>query len=430
MNPELQRNLWLELSVHRLLATPAIIVLVSVLIVMNGDGQGYTVLAVAAGYASLVLCAWGCKLVADGIGDEARGRTWDAQRLTSIGPWQMTYGKLVGATAFAWYGGAMCLALFVAFGLGRLDEPVLKLAGLIVAGAVLCHAVVLNLALMSLQRSPSTRTTSGLMWLLLLLPVLGQMRSLLTADDLSLAWWGEPYDRLSFVLASTTVFAVWAVFGAYRSMCSVLHVPTTPWALVVFLCFVSVYVAGFPLGVMESTAELMALVGVVVSLVACYGLLFLEQTGAMTLRRLQMRLSRRQWRQALEDLPGWPVALLVALAFAVGTLLVAIGDGGIWHVAGAAFALWLFAVRDAALMHFFAFSRQPRRVLATTMIYLALLYGLLPWLLSVLGADALAGLLLPISFGRPDPNTGAAAVQAVIAVAFAAWRWRRLAVIA
>ena len=426
MNPELQRNLWLELSVHRLLATPAIIALVSVLIVMNGEGHGYTVLATVAGYAGLALVAWGSKLAADGIGDEARGRTWDAQRLTSIGPWQMTYGKLVGATVFAWYGGAICIALFVLTGMGWLDAPVLKLAGLVVAAAVLCHAVAFNATLMSAQRNPGTRTSSGLLWVLVLLIAIGPLRGLLTVDDRTLAWWGETYAVMTFVLASAVVFAAWAVFGAYRNMCSALHVPTLPWALVAFLGFVSVYVAGFPMELIGSAAGLVAVVGVGVSLLACYALLFMEQTGAMTLRRLQMRLSRRQWRQALEELPGWPVALLVALLFALGTELTSVQDGGQRRMAGTSFALWLFAVRDAALMHFFAFARQPRRVVATTVFYLVLLYVVLPWLLWALHVNALAIVLWPFSSAQPTPNTAAIAMQAVIALFLAAWRWRRM----
>ncbi len=77
-------------------------------------------------------------------------------------------------------------------------------------------------------------------------------------------------------------------------------------------------------------------------------------------------------------------------------------------------------------MHWFAFARQPRRVVATTLLYLALLYGLLPWLLNAFGAPALAGLLLPFSTEYSGPNTAAAAAQAVVAVSIAAWRWRRL----
>jgi hypothetical protein len=427
MNPELRRNLWLELSAHRLLATPALIGLVSALILVNSDGRGYGALATVAGFASLLLlAAWGSKLAADGIGDEARNRTWDAQRLTSIGPWQMTCGKLAGATAFAWYGGGLCLLVFIAAGVGQLSAPVLRLAGLIVAGSVLCHAVAFTGSLMAAQRNPATRSTNALVWMFVLLAVAGSARRWLTVDQGTVAWWGASHASVNFVLVSAMVFAAWAVFGAYRSMCSALHVPTTPWALVVFLCFVSVYLAGFASPSTGSVAGLVAVTGVGVSLAACYGLLFLEQTGAMTLRRLQMRISRRQWLAALQELPGWPVALLLALLFAIGTRFAALRDGGTWAIADAAFVFWLFAVRDAALMHCFAFARQPRRVVATTVLYLALLYGLLPWLLKAFGAQALAGLLLPFSIEYSGPNTAVAAVQALIAVGIAAWRWRRL----
>jgi len=419
--------LWLELSAHRLLATPALVALVSALILVNSDGSGHAALATVAGFAGLVLLtAWGSKMAADGIGDEARNRTWDAQRLTSIGPWQMTWGKLAGATAFAWYGGGLCLLVFIAAGVGQLPAPVLRLAGLIVAGSVLCHAVAFTGSLMAAQRNQGTRSSNALVWMFVLLSVASSARRWLAVEQGTVAWWGASHASVNFVLVSAIVFAAWAVFGAYRSMCSALHVPTTPWALVVFLCFASVYLAGFASPANGSVAGLVAVTGVGVSLAACYGLLFMEQTGAMTLRRLQLRLSRRQWVRAQQELPGWPVALLLALLFAIGTRFASIRDGGSWAIADAAFVFWLFAVRDAALMHCFAFARQPRRVVATTLLYLALLYGLLPWLLKAFGAHALAGLLLPFSIQYTGPNTVAAAVQAVVAVSIAAWRWRRL----
>ena len=243
MNPELRRNLWLELSAHRLLATPALIALVGALILANSDSNGYRVLATVAGYASLLLlAALGSKMAADGIGDEARNRTWDAQRLTSIGPWQMTYGKLAGATAFAWYGGGLCLLVFIAAGVGQLPMPVLRLAGLIVAGSVLCHAVAFIGSLMAAQRNPATRSTNALVWMFVLLAVAGSARRWLTVDQGTVAWWGASHASVNFVLVSAMVFAAWAVLGAYRSMCSALHVPTTPWALVVFLCLSLIHI--------------------------------------------------------------------------------------------------------------------------------------------------------------------------------------------
>ena len=419
MNPELRRNLWLELSVHRLVATPAIIALVCALILSNAHSPE-PLAAVAGAAAALLLTAFGSKLAADSVGDEARNRTWDAQRLTSLGPWQMTLGKLFGATAFAWYAGGLCLAVFLIAGAQWL--PTLKLAGVIVAGSILCHAVALGGAVMGAQRSREARSTSTVLWLLALLWFVGPLRGWFT-DDAAVAWWGASFTRIDFVLASAVVFAAWAVFGAYRNLCQALHVPTQPWALVAFLCFASAYLAGFIKPESATAAARLLGTGVCVSLVAAYGLLFLEQTGVVAMRQVQMRVSRRQWTQTARELPGWPVALALGLLYALGTQFTA---ATVWPMATLALALWLFALRDAALMQAFAYARQPRRVAATTVIYLALLYGLLPWLLRALGADDLAGLLVPLGNEATGLTTLAAAAQAAVAVGFAVWRWRRL----
>lgn len=419
MNPELRRNLWLELSVHRLVATPAIIALVCAVILSTAHTPE-PLAAVAGAASALLLAAFGSKLAADGVGDEARNRTWDAQRLTSLGPWQMTLGKLFGATAFVWYAGGLCLAVFILAGAQWL--PTLKLAGLIVAGSVLCHAVAIGGAVLGAQRGQGTRSTNAVVWLLALLWLVGPLRDW-TRDHEVVSWWGASFVRIDFALASAVVFAAWAVFGAYRSLCQALHVPTLPWALVAFLGFASGYLAGFVNPAPGTAAGRLLGTGVAVSLVATYGLLFLEQTGVVAMRQVQTRVTRRQWAQAARELPGWPVALAVALLFALGTQFTAATG---WPMATLAIALCLFALRDAALMQAFAYARQPRRVAATTLIYLALLYGLLPWLLRTLGADDLAGLLLPLGNDATGFTTLAAAAQAAVAVGFAIWRWRRL----
>jgi hypothetical protein len=377
-----------------------------------------------AGAASvLLLAAFGSKLAADSVGDEARNRTWDAQRLTSLGPWQMTLGKLFGATAFAWYAGGLCLAVFLVAGAQWL--PTLKLAAVIVAGSILCHAVAVGGAVLGAQRGVNARSTNAVVWLLAVLWLVAPLRRWVTDHD-AVTWWGASFASIDFTLASAVVFAAWAVFGAYRSLCQALHVPTTPWALVAFLGFASAYLAGFINPASAPAAGRFLGTGVGVSLVAAYGLLFLEQTGVVAMRQLQMRVSRRQWAQAARELPGWPVALAVALLFALGTRFTTAAG---WPMLAPALVMWLFALRDAALMQAFAYSRQPRRVAATTAIYLALLYGLLPWLLKALGAHDLAGLLLPLLplQGPPSPfETLAVAAQAALAVGVAVWRWRRL----
>ena len=431
MNPELRRNLWLEFSSHRLLAMPAIIVLVALFLYAASYADGLKSVATVAGYAFLALVPiWGTRLAAESVTDEARGHTWDLQRMSSIGPWQMTWGKLAGATAFVWYGGAICLVLFVLAGTRRVELPVLTIAGVMIAVSVLAHGVALIAGLNTVRSGLAGRSSGSVITLLFLLAIAWPIGTLVTDSTQAVVWWHGEFFPPRFALASTVVFAAWAVFGAHRSMCGELQVRTTPWALAAFLYFCAVYVAGFtqrPQAAWPGGPAAIALAGLGVCLLACYLLLFSERTGAMTLRRLQTRIGRRQWHRALEELPGWPVALALAVPFACGASLLAgaNGVGALRELGSAPIALVLFALRDAALLHFFAFARQPRRVEAVTLVYLVLLYWLVPSLLSAIGAESIGHLVLPDLFERPGFATAVVAVQAAVAVTIAAVRWRR-----
>ena len=108
MNPELRRNLWLELSMHRLVAMPVVLVLVLALISARSSDPWPAVFDAALWILVLVLHLWGGRNAAEAVTEEVRDRTWDWQRLSSLVPWQMTWGKLFGATAYSWYGAAWC----------------------------------------------------------------------------------------------------------------------------------------------------------------------------------------------------------------------------------------------------------------------------------------------------------------------------------
>jgi hypothetical protein len=426
MNAELRRHLWLEFSAHRLIATPVLIALVALLVLALSEGYELRPLAITAGYGFLALVMlWGTHNAAQSVLEEVRSRTWDTQRMSSIDPWTMTWGKLAGATSFTWYGGSICLVLFILAGMGRLEVSVLKTAAVMLAGALLLHAVALNAALIGAQRWVTPRASGGIVFLLLVLVLLGPSIGFVTEAKGTVLWWALQFHRIDFILASLIAFVAWATLGAYRSMCSELQSRTAPWALVAFLAFLALYVAGF-LAFREprrlGAIEAVLISGLGAGVAVAYLLLFSERTGAMTLRRLMARAEHRQWRRALEELPGWPIALAVALVCATGMILVA---GPLQNAAGAAIGVALFAVRDAALLHIFAFARQPKRVEAVTLLYLALLYWLVPTLLHAMGAESLARIVLPNVFAPSGPPTAAIAAQAALAATIATWRWRR-----
>ncbi len=435
LNPELRRNLWMEFSLHRVIAAPVVIALAVLLIVASDSKNPLDTIAIVAGYGYVVVVLlWGARLAGASVIEEARDRTWDAQRMSSITPWRMTWGKLLGAPSFAWYVGVILLLVYIVCS-SQVDLPVARYAALMLCGALMLHAIALNASVLATRNGAPGRG-SGILIILVILFALIFLRTFVP-DNLAhpMTWWAITLPRLDFLLYSAAVFAAWAVLGAYRSMCDALEIRTTPWALPSFILFTAAYLAGFAASGKTYPGAFFAVMAcaVLTAMVLVYRLLLAEKGGAGALQRLRARARARQWRRAGQELPLWLVALGVGLFTALAATAAAVGSGT--HGASSAFpqiigmapiALVLFAVRDAAIFQFFALARQPRRVVAATLFYRLLLYGLLPGLLKASGAGAVAQFVLPPLTDSPAFTTAVMAVQAAAAIALAYTRWRKI----
>lgn len=430
-NPEFRRNLWLELSTHRLLAAPLVIALIAALIVAASPRDALDNLSRAAfaGFAAMVLL-WGTQLAGASVVEEARDRTWDAQRMSAIGPWTMTWGKLLGAPAFAWYGGLILLLVFLTTGNhGRL--PVLRITATLISSAILLHAIALNASVMAARKGASTRGSGVLIFLLLLFVVVFPGISVMDNVDRPVRWWGMTLQRIDLLLGTSATFAAWSLLGAYRSMCNELEIRTTPWAIPSFILFAALYAAGYAIrGDANDPQPLFGVLacGVVIAAGFSYLLLFAEKSGASAWQRLRIRVNGAQWRRALQELPLWLVAIAAGFVFAVGATFASAGAGTstfLRDVGLAPIAVMLFAARDAAIFQFFALARQPRRVEAATGFYLVLLYGIVPGLLKAMGADFIANLILPPLFTNPALATAIMLLQVSIVIGLAYWRWKK-----
>ena len=432
MNPELRRNLWLEFSLHRLVALPVLIALVVVLIVaMGGPDRPQSIAGfAAAGYGALVLL-WGTMRASMSVLGEAQERTWDTQRMSAIGPWAMTWGKLLGAPSFTWYGGLMMLALFVAAGWSSLRIPVGKLALSMLAGALLLHALALIASVLAARKGVARRGGGFVLMSFLLLMVASPAIQLAGSAGNTAHWWGLEFDSAWFLLAGLWAYAAWAVLGAYRCMCGEPGLRTLPWALPAFIGFSALYLAGFATQARHGGATaLVLLIGTMLSLGLAYLMLLGEAAGAPAAwQRLLAQWRAGHSRRLLQELPLWLVALACGLALALASLLAPRAVGATASpLLNAVFplAVALFALRDAAIVSFFAFARSPRRAEAAALFYLLLLYLLLPGLLSVMGLDDLADCVRPPAIEDPGFACIVMALQAALAFALAVWRWRKV----
>jgi len=108
----------------------------------------------------LLTLVWGTRLAGDALINEIRDHTWDQQRMTSISPWSMAWGKLFGITIYVWYGAVICLAVFTVTAslVGQTD--IIKNLIIMVSIGVLAQGVAMLMSLPSISKKRELNRTS------------------------------------------------------------------------------------------------------------------------------------------------------------------------------------------------------------------------------------------------------------------------------
>lgn len=433
LNPEFRRNLWLEWSLHRIVLVSGTLAGVFVLVGLF-DPRGFGNVVANVGLATFVLATmvWGSHRAGDAVLDELRERTWDSQRMSALDPWSMTWGKLFGATIVPWFAGLVSLAVYF---IGREGPPAgerLQVAGACIAGAILVQALSLIGALVGTRfdkHAKSTLTSWAALGTLALLSVYFSIYS--NSEDL-IRWYGNTYDRFDFLTASLVVLTAWITFGAYRLMSSELAVASRPWAWLAFILYLTVYFSG---GFVASSwpvsrsASVFAAMGLVVCIAGTYISAFALHRDPLVFRRLKTYAEAGRWRRFFEETPIWAASLSAAAIFA---LLCAVlhftpqySPERIENVGISAFVIWLYAVRDLALLFYFTYGGSTRRVETSTVICLALLYWLLPSILESMGLLKASWLFRPPMWERPVLSAVVIGAHAIVIGAICYQRYRR-----
>ena len=433
MNPEFRRQLWLGFSPTRLVVLPLLLIacFAAAYLTVNvtATARAASTLAVT-GAALFAVLVWGMGTFAAGasVTDEVTDRTWDQQRMSAMQPWAMTWGKLGGASAYGWYGGALCLGVAVpAAVLGGQGDKVLQVTLSAILLGLFLQALLIAVNL-QLLKNAGVKARRGGVWLLLLvglqalLPLIGMSR------ELMVTWWNQPFNNVNFALVSLALFAACALVAAWRSMAEVLAVRQMPWGWPALALLATAYLSGF------APSHRLATVGVVgigtCGLLTYFALLSEPQPRPMW-QRVVTRMTAGQWRAALLQLPRWPTTLLLSVPFSLLTsLALNQPDSTPWVTAQTMLAhpvsAVLLLVRDCALALFFAFSVKNRRAVASFLLLMVVLYGLLPLLAGATGSSFLLGLAQPW-LATGGASLLAAAVHAAMALALLRWRWRSTA---
>lgn len=395
-NPELRRNLWLELSVQRLIAMPAVLFLLFMLGWSWGEQEAVAQGALFVGWALLVL--WGTRMACDSVVAEVQGRTWDGQRLSGIGPGAMTVGKLFGGTVYAWYGAGICLLAMLLSG-GVRDDDLAPLR--LVSTGLFAHGVALWFGLIQLRLQSGVRRFQVTFAQILAIIASAQFLPLVAGFAFEINWYGIVFQPDVFALCVTALFAVWGWIGCYRLMRAELQYRSRPFVWLLFLGFLVFFFTGFTDRLPDLSDSLPMEAGFVeiglsfhILVVATWLAGFLEPKSIVRLRRLIDRTRRADWRGVLDDLPPWVAGLPVVILVGIVTAL-RLPDGGV--VAAQVLSTILFLLRDMALVHYVALGPNMRRGHLASLIYLIVLYAIVPALLGSVGAYDLLALFVPVA---------------------------------
>jgi hypothetical protein len=416
VNPELLRNLWLQFSVQRSLAAPIILGAVVALLSFAPD-KWATTAWVARGGFFLIAYLWGARRAVNVLADEITAGTWDGQRMSSIGPWTMAWGKLVGGTAYVWYCAGICLLAYLVaeVTLGDTDGLAVKVA-LQVTGAVFVQAVALLLALLLVGkgRRLGRRSVAFAQGAAIFFGFFGVSHLLLPSIVLRLpvgvgqtiTWFGFdlPFDQ--FILLTQCLFLAWALVGVYRLMASELQVPQWPWVWILFSLFLIAYYQG--LLAADSALSLRLVSALLVAVPLYYVAVFAQPHDVVRYRWLLHHNRGSKPGRTWSLMPLWAPSLVIAIiiaarlryaeaitAMAHPELRSLLAAQDIVNLRDATTALLFFMVRDLGIVLLLNFSTRPKNPDLTAILYLIVLYVVGGGLAAAIGAPQLLPWFIP-----------------------------------
>jgi hypothetical protein len=447
MNPEFLRNLWIEMTLPRLIAAPLVLGAIFLLAWYVGGEDLGEVSHVAMWLFYAIMLLWGTRRAAASLGDELSNRTWDSQRMSALGPWSMAWGKLFGATSYVWYCALICLAAMALESDQSWQVFLLHPIAAATALAVSLLAVLLQRGRTKAGGRASSLIAQGLGIVAgILLSPAGP--GLLDLSDIEVSfmvdWYGLEARPNNFFLAAAAGFLVWALFGVYRALCSDLQKPVWPWAWTLF----SIYVIAFFAGFTDASAKAMGVdwlvVAVPIAAVLFYVAIFADNKDSVRYRWFLISLKAGDWSRAARLMPLWlpSLPLMAGLVLALGLRtdqtdpaliqplfydFFKIADVRVVAATAWAVAAILFALRDLLIVLFLNFGKRARSPDLAALIYLAILYWVIPGILAFLGPGWIQALFLPWPLEGPWVAVGVPLAEGVLMTLLTWRRWRALA---
>jgi hypothetical protein len=414
-SPELARNIWLEISIQRLIFAPMFIAAMVIIIVQSGsvspslvpngpEGLPHIGLAMLGlGIFGLITLLWGSTAISNSVSDEGKENTWDFQRISSITPLQMLIGKLFGSTIYLWYIGLIGIAIyiFVIFSV-KAEDCVYQLSG---ANLRQCEALLgtpfTNLALLitftlffhgmmllsSIRNKEKKRSRIGFLFISLFLSA--SIFPALMATYVSLkniTWYNTAFNGTDFILVTLQILTAWMLIACFRAFREEFQYKNYPWVWTSFIIFINIFFVGFTFKSSNSfiDQENQIFLALFITILLTYYSLFEEKKDFINYKKWCRDVRTKNFKHAWLNTPRWFISVAFCLISSIAILLVQdFEHGEMPKTLIALAAAILFIIRDVIIVHYCHANFESTHKNFIAILYLSILYVILPLLVSV-----------------------------------------------
>jgi len=425
-NPEFNRNIWLEVTSSRLVTMPLILSILFYLIYsIHGQelnsGAASNVVVI---YAILTIF-WGASMASESVLSEVRDHTWDNQRMSSMSAWTLVWGKLFGSTIYSWYGAFFCLLIY-AFSVEFPLLLLIKYLVLLVACGLWAQGLAMLFSIMSFRKDAEVNKGKALGLTFIVSAPLATVLSI-TLKGTMVAWYGFSIPMIDFSLCSVVGFLGWTWLGNQRLIRTELQTMNGIGIWLAFVVYTMVYFSGFSSPVEIASldrASVYMMNAFYIAVILTYLMIFSESKAPMHYVAILRSVKERRWASLQCSLSCWMGALILAGISGAVNIAILIPDA---QSASALLvvAIFLFVLRDICIILYLNFSKQKKRSDITGILYLAILYIVLPAIVSLAGNGTLSAIFRPsLSGSNIVVSICAASLESVLMYWLMRKRWK------
>jgi hypothetical protein len=438
-NPEFRKNIQLELNPVKLVLMPVVIGMIFAIVYLIRLDNAPLLQTASLVLFTLLVFAWGTKMAVESLINEFNDRTWDSQRMTAISPWSLAWGKLLGSSLFAWYGGLFCLLIFAASTAAMPADGwrMLKmLLFIIFAGTCIQTTMFASILTEFAKKREAAKmrvSSYSIVAVLLLMQIASFAVPAYNTYD-TVQWFGIELHPFDIMVYSSLFFCLWGTVGMYRAMRKELQFESRPTVWALFLISMMIYCAGFiSSGAKLSFADQLLICcfcSFVIAVSSFYIMLLTEPKHLVDFRLIRRKAQQKDWAGLMTKIPAWLISLLLA---AILCAVVSVLTSTAWLTdlnkdynffqQLSPFAMLLFCLRDLGIVLYVNFSSTKKNRDVTAFFYLVILYILVPGLLQIAEANVLLPWFLPFLESNVINTILPIAVQAGFALTFA---WRKM----